>query len=241
MGHLLLQTLQMIPRQLVNTIRANQAFVIAYTLLLIVGLYPLLAWDKMQVFLVINEYHHPVLDGFFCYWTHLGSGITYTLLLVLLFFLKTPLRKLFIGLASFGVMSVIVQVLKRIVFSHHLRPMKVIQLADQAVQLHIVDNVDILTHLSFPSGHAGTIFTAACFLNFIMTRKQSWYSLGLLLIAVLVAYSRVYLCQHFYTDVYAGALIGGWTTLIVYSAFIDSPILGWLMERLTSVLAKLRK
>lgn len=154
------------------------------------------------------------------------------LMLAILFFLKTPPRKLLIGLTSFGVMSVIIQFLKRIVFPHHFRPVKVIELAQEAVQLHIVDNVDVLTHLSFPSGHAGTIFTAACFLSLISMRERSWYSLSLLFIATLVAYSRIYLCQHFYTDVYAGALIGGWTTLIVYIVLIDFPMPSWLTSRL---------
>lgn len=189
-------------------------------------------WDKVQIFLTINKHHHPLVDQFFFYGTHLGSGITYMLMLAILFFLKTPPRKLLIGLTSFGVMSVIIQFLKRIVFPHHFRPVKVIELAQEAVQLHIVDNVDVLTHLSFPSGHAGTIFTAACFLSLISMRERSWYSLSLLFIATLVAYSRIYLCQHFYTDVYAGALIGGWTTLIVYIVLIDFPMPSWLTSRL---------
>lgn len=232
MEHLSIKTLQMIFKQLINTIQANKTFVVAYTLLLLAGIYPLLAWDKMQVFLVINEHHHPLLDRFFYYWTHLGSGITYVLLLVLLFFFKTSPRNLLIGLTSFGVTSMIIQVLKRIVFPHHLRPIKAIQLANEAVQLHMVDNVDVLTHLSFPSGHAATIFTAVCFLNLIMIPKYSWYSFGLLFLAILVAYSRVYLSQHFYTDIYVGALIGGWTTMLVYAILIDSPMPTWLTQRL---------
>ncbi len=190
-------------------------------------------WDKVQIFLTINQHHHPLMDQFFFYWTHLGSGITYVLMLAVLFFLKTSPRKILIGLTSFGVMSVIIQFLKRIVFPHHLRPIKVIEFAQEAVQLHIVDNVDVLTHFSFPSGHAGTIFTAVCFLSLISTRKHSWYSVGLLFIATLVAYSRIYLCQHFYTDVYAGAWIGGWTTLIVYIVLIDFPMPSWVTSRLS--------
>lgn len=251
-------------RRLIQTIKENKTFFITYNLLLLIGLYPLLAWDKLTIFLFINKHHHPLLDKFFFYITHLGSGITYGLLIILLFFLKVPYRKLLIGIISFGAMSVIVQLFKRVIFAHHLRPIKFIELAEEVVHLHLVDNVDVLTHLSFPSGHAGTIFTAVCFLSLISIRKPKGnmklvssenitgligdtelpsgqlllssikfdktilLNLCLLLIAVVVAYSRVYLCQHFYEDIYAGALIGGWTTFFIYAFLIDRPIPSWL-------------
>ena len=261
-------------RRLFQVIKANRTFFIAYNLLLLIGLYPLLTWDKLTVFLFINKHHHPFLDKFFYYITHLGNGIAYGLLIIGLIFLKVPYKKLLIGIASFCAMSVIVQFLKRVIFYHDLRPIKFIELAEEAVHLHLVDNVEVLTHLSFPSVHAATIFAAACFLCLISTRKSkevislvsgedvtelirdtefhsnpvntvafttlllssitinrsSLYSLFLLLIAVLVAYSRVYLCQHFYTDVYIGALIGGWTTFFVYAFWIDRTIPGWLAK-----------
>ena len=218
--------------RLTTIIKANQTFFIAYNLLLLIGLYPLLAWDKLTIFLFINKHHHPFLDPFFFYVTHLGSGITYGLLILCLLLFKVPYRKILIGVASFGVMSVIVQVLKRLIFSHHVRPIKFIELAEEVVHLHLVDNVEVLTHLSFPSGHAGTIFTAACLLNLITAHKSNLYTLTLLLIAILVSYSRIYLCQHFYTDVYAGMLIGGWTTFFVYALLIDRPIPSWLTNKL---------
>lgn len=222
----------MIFNRLIETIRANKIFFIAYNLLLLIGLYPLLTWDKLTIFLTVNKHHHPLLDQFFFYFTHLGNGIAYGLLVIVLFLLKVPYRKLLIGVVSFGAMSVIVQVLKRFFFSHHVRPIKFIELAEEAVHLHLVDNVDVLTHLSFPSGHAATIFTAVCFLHLINSPKRGLYTGLLLLIAILVAYSRVYLCQHFYTDIYVGAVIGGWTPLLVYAFLIDWTMPAWLANRL---------
>lgn len=215
--------------KLAAIVQDNKAFFIGYTALLLLGLFPLLAWDKVDLLLMINGQHHPALDLLCYYVTNLGSGITYTLLLITLFFLRVANRKLLIGASSFVVMSAIVQFLKRIVFSDQLRPTALIP---ELIQLHLVDHIAILSQLSFPSGHAATSFTAACFLNLIAPTKYTWYSILLLLIATIVAYSRVYLCQHFYADVYVGALLGGWITVFVYAWLIDWYVPSWLEHRL---------
>lgn len=209
--------------------RENKVFLISYLTLAALGIYPLLAWDKVTLLLMINSHHHPILDQLFYYITHLGSGITYALLLFSLMLLKVTNRKLLIGGISFVVMSVIVQFLKRIAFPDQLRP---IQLVPDPMQLHLLDDVTILAQLSFPSGHAATVFTAACLLNLISPAKNSLYSLFLILIAIIVAYSRVYLCQHFYTDVYTGMLIGGLVPIFVYAWFINWHVPAWLAHKL---------
>jgi membrane-associated phospholipid phosphatase len=218
----------MIVKPLIQAIKTNKFFFITYNLLLLIGLYPLLTWDKLTVFLFINKYHHPFFDKLFYYITYLGDGITYGLLLLILWLLKVPPRKLLVGAASFVDMSIIVQSLKRIIFSHYHRPIKFVE---DPTQLHIVDGIDVLHHLSFPSGHAGTIFVAVCLVHLILPINNRLYSICLLCIAALVAYSRVYLCQHFYTDIYIGALIGGWTTFLVYSFFVERSMPNWLANR----------
>ncbi len=204
---------------------------IGYCAFLLAGSYPLLMWEKIQVFLFINHHHHPCLDTFFYYWTHFGSGITYILLLFILYCCGLALHKLCIGLMSFVTMSIVVQTLKRVFFFSQLRPFKVLTDAGQSISLHLVDRVEVLSDFSFPSGHAATIFTAVCFLNLMSNRKHTWYSIVLLLIAIVTGYSRVYLCQHFYTDVYVGAWIGGSITLIVYVMFLHLGLPSWLASR----------
>jgi len=57
---------------------------------------------------------------------------------------------------------------------------------------------------SFPSQHASFSFTAAT-TAFLSQRTLGWIAL---IAAALVAYSRVYLGVHYWTDVLAGAVIG---------------------------------
>jgi undecaprenyl-diphosphatase len=73
---------------------------------------------------------------------------------------------------------------------------------------HVLDNVHLLincTHsFSFPSSHATNIFAGMIIFSFVYTKLR----IGLLIIAALVAYSRVYVGVHYPFDVVAGTALG---------------------------------
>lgn len=69
-----------------------------------------------------------------------------------------------------------------------------------AIQLLIARPADY----SFPSGHTGASFAAVSALY--LTRWRGWGAAAAL--AVLIAFSRLYLYVHFPTDVLAGAMLG---------------------------------
>jgi membrane-associated phospholipid phosphatase len=69
-------------------------------------------------------------------------------------------------------------------------------------------------HNSFPSGHATTTFSLFCLLS-LLAVKRGWGWLWFAL-ALLAAYSRVYLGQHFFGDIFAGAVIGTSASVACY-------------------------
>jgi len=209
-------------------LRDNRAFCILHALLLLLGSCPLLVFDKVALLLKLNSFHNPFFDQFFYYITFLGSSAMYALLIVILALMHCNNRVLLTGVFSFVVMSSIVQIMKRFVFGDQLRPTALIP---SDVPLHLVDGLVPDTHLSLPSGHAATIFTAVCLIHFLMPKKPIWLSILLFLGAVIVAYSRVYLCQHFYRDIYVGAWVGISITTLVYLVLMHWQGSAWLDQK----------
>lgn len=197
-----------------SIVRENKIFFIFHTLLFIAGIYPLVMFEKVALFLRLNSFYHPLLDQFFYYVTFLGSCKLCFVCMATLVMTKQDTRTLLAGAGSFVTMSVIIQGMKRLGCFDQRRPITWIP---TDAPLHLVKGITHYTHLSFPSGHAGTIFAAVCLIHLLAPKKPCWFSVLLLLLACAVAYSRIYLCQHFYRDVYIGALIGTCTTFAVYT------------------------
>ncbi|RYD68900.1 MAG: phosphatase PAP2 family protein [Sphingobacteriales bacterium] len=70
---------------------------------------------------------------------------------------------------------------------------------------------------SFPSGHTASAFCLFTLLALFVANKK--YGLFFLLMALLVAYSRIYLSQHNFIDTYVGAWIGILSALVIYFYF----------------------
>lgn len=174
---------------------------------------------KYGSFQLINGNYGQMGDFFFKYFTYMGDAMLW-IPLVLYCFLY---RKEFVlsVLAGFIVSTILTQFLKRVVFPSELRP---ITFLASDFPIHIIDGVTMKRAYSFPSGHTGTAYTMALLLTYIVNRN-SW-SIIFPLIAFLAGYSRVYLGQHFATDVVAGMCVGMISALVgvtVYRKAIRKP------------------
>ena len=87
----------------------------------------------------------------------------------------------------------------------------------------IVDNILIekQSDYSFPSGHTGSSFASAIVLWKELPGK---YGVMALIVAVLIAYSRLYVGVHYPSDVLAGVVIG--TVLALVSVWLVKKIQG---------------
>jgi membrane-associated phospholipid phosphatase len=156
-------------------------------------------WGKNDSFLIINHYNHPAADTFFRSWTYLGDGLIWIPLLV--YVLRYKRDFLWAVILAFLISTLLTQFSKWVIFPDALRPYGILK-----EQVHLVQGVEPHLTSSFPSGHTTSAFTYALLLAFLL-RRLYWTFL-FPLVAFFVGYSRVYLAQHFITDVTAGIIVG---------------------------------
>lgn len=154
--------------------------------------------------------HNPFLDWLMPLITHLGDkGIIWILLgLALLLLPKERGRGVQVLLALLFSVIVCNMILKEAV--GRIRPFDV----QTGIELLIAAPHDF----SFPSGHTSASFAAATVL--MLTRWRWRY--GALILAILIAVSRLYLYVHYPTDVLGGLVLGvllGALSVFLYGRF----------------------
>lgn len=172
-------------------------------------------YGKDQSFLMINGHYSTEADYFFNYVTYLGDGLIWIPLFLYTFIYK---RDFFIAvLSALIICTLITHGCKRIIFAGAPRPL--ILLKDVARAVPLMTGRDAYSN-SFPSGHTSTAFTFALLLAYLVRQRFAVFVFPL--IAFIVGYSRVYLAQHFVTDVLVGSVIGicsSYLAIVIYDYF----------------------
>lgn len=196
------------------TSSGRNIFTTAYILLLIFGCYLMYNFSKPELELIINSYNTAYYDVFFKYFTYLGDGIFFALITaaVLIYDYKKGLILVVAGLLQ----MVIVRGLKWFVFPGVHRPSSFMVNAMPEYKVHYVDGEVLNAIDSIPSGHSSTAFTLFALLVLLLFYRRPLVSFFCFIAAVLVAFSRVYLMQHFVFDVLFGSLIGVVSAFVVY-------------------------
>jgi len=181
--------------------RNNIYFFIPYLIILAFTSFFLVTYSRAEIHIYLNHFHNGFSDSFFNIITFLGSG--YFVVFVCICLLIVSFRKALLFFATYLATGIDVQILKRTIFDHVVRPAMYFK---DNYDLYFVEGVKIYNRYSFPSGHAATTF--GFFVCIALVSKNNLVKISSLLLACLVAYSRVYLSQHFLADIYFGSLIG---------------------------------
>jgi membrane-associated phospholipid phosphatase len=179
--------------------------------------YQVLGWlfvgsfERIDQLLLINGANNAFADIVFQGLTSIAEVVLPILLLVYLIRFQKAYALPYVY--SYALSTGLIQILKHFVFSEALRPLA--YFASSGMKWHLVEGLPIHSYNSMPSGHTGAAFFMFFWMA-VLLRRWHW---GLFagLIAVGVAYSRVYLFQHFPVDTLVGAAIGVSSSALFYS------------------------
>lgn len=202
----------------------NRVFFILFALFFVVSLSYVALYGKEKTHLFLNSLHHPLADKFFSHITFLGDGLFIFVYVVIM--LCISYRNTFSLAIAFAVSGLIIPLLKKIFFHDWVRPSSYFE---GLATLHTVPGVELHCCRTFPSGHSATAF--AVFFCFAAVLPKDWQKVVIFIAAAIIAYSRVYLSQHFLADVAVGSMIGflsGWIAVSVMltpkQSWLDRPV-----------------
>lgn len=178
-------------------------------------------YGKNEAQLLANGFYNDFFDYFFFYMSQVIEEFFAPIILLAVLLFKN-IKSGIILLAAYLISGAVTQFLKLYIYYDAMRPnflMPDLRLIPESFELHNrVSN-------SFPSGHTTAAFSMFLILTLITKNKNWGYFFGLM--AVGVAYARVYLSQHFFEDILLGSIIGTFVSLIVYY-FLDKYSFGKL-------------
>jgi undecaprenyl-diphosphatase len=173
-----------------------------------------------SIVLAINSWWSPFADDFF--WI-VSAKLTWVpfYILSLSFVWKSygvkgllrflTLAILSIGLADFVSSGILKEGIARYRPSHHL-------ILGEKLRFHQIDAENVYRGgmYGFVSGHATNFAAIATWLVLLFWKKRKWLAIAGVIIALLSAYSRMYLGVHYLSDILGGMTLG---TIIVILAY----------------------
>lgn len=154
-----------------------------------------------------NNLHSPIIDKLMVTITSLGNGGLIWILVSLILICIPKYRKV-------GIMAICALILTTIIGEGLLK-----NLVKRPRPFTSLSDIELLisapTSYSFPSGHTGSSFAVAGILG-SQIKKSRFYVFAL---AILIAFSRMYLYVHYPGDIIAGMMLGLFSAQIVLYIF----------------------
>ena len=172
-------------------------------------------WDK-ELFLCLNGAHNSFWD-FIMFWAS-DKLIWIPVYILFLFILwKNYRSKIWIVILFAALLIFLSDQISVHLFKDVFQRLRPCHDPDLAGMVHIV-NGKCGGQYGFYSSHASNIFAVAVFVISLIRKGDTITILSILLWAVLISYSRIYLGVHFPADVIAGVIAGS--------------LLGWMVARI---------
>ncbi len=191
----------------------NPFFVYPFLVWLIVGAFLINNYSKEFLFFFVNSRHTRFLDALMYRITHFGQAEVVVPVLLLLLIIPSYRNWWYLIVAIVcNVVPMLTQQGMKAWFDEP-RPLKYFS---DALWIHKLPHWPSLYHHSFPSGHTEGAFSFFCFLSLLLYPSHRPWAVVFFVLALSVAYSRLYLAAHFFADVYMGSIVGVIVTTICF-------------------------
>lgn len=173
--------------------------------------------STIALFKFFNLRNSPLLNTIMPAITTMGEGWLIAIVIIIVMMVKKRFRNfkfLLAAIACMSVPSIFTNIIKRILDMP--RPLK---LWHNAEWIHQVPGYEAYYSNSHPSGHTTGAFSLFCFLSLILSRKWSWVAIIYFGLALLTGFSRIYLAQHFFDDIWAGSIMGTTVSYLIFKLF----------------------
>jgi len=178
----------------------------------------LLEYDK-ELFLFLNNLGGNSWDGFWLFVTNKYNSIPIYLLLLVLSYAHLGLKKTLLVLVSVSLMILCVDQLTNL-FKYGVERLRPCFDADvNELMRQVRDSCQNRGQFGYFSAHAANNFSVAVFFSILLRSMRAPIGIFLVVWAILISYSRIYIGVHFPLDVLTGVLIGS--------------LFGWVFAKLT--------
>jgi undecaprenyl-diphosphatase len=166
--------------------------------------------------LAANRHHAPWLDGLMVFFTERFVWFpAYFVLLVVLAYLMG--RRAWLLLPLLGLSVALADIISSRLFKPYFARLRPCHDPNLSATLNLVNGCG--GQFGFMSSHAANAFALTVFVAMVLPRRFRVAKWLLLVWALAVSYSRIYLAAHFPSDVLAGALLGSvlaWGCAVAY-------------------------
>lgn len=177
----------------------------------------LLHWDK-ELFLFLNHLGNSQWDWFWLFITNKWSAIPLYVFLAYATFRVFGIKQLFLVMVTIAILILATDQLANF-FKYGVQRLRPCHDPEIGGLVRLVKE-GCGGKFGYFSAHAGNSFAVAIFFTFLLREKYKFLSSFLIIWAVVVAYSRIYIGVHFPLDILTGALVGIFISSLFFNLFL---------------------
>jgi undecaprenyl-diphosphatase len=168
-----------------------------------------------QLFLFLNSLHSPFWDQVM--YTVSGKIIWIPLYISILIFLGIKYKRKFIIVLLFIILAATLADQVSVLFKNLFERLRPCHEPSLQGLVHLV-NGECGGKYSFVSSHATNSFDVA-FLSLLFIKRR-WFTISIIIWALIIGYSRIYLGVHYPGDVICGSLLGAFIGWSIYKLYV---------------------